>query len=343
MKAIQYHTHGGNDVLTWSDIPEPTPGPGEVRLKIHAAGLNHLDIHVRRGLPGMKVPLPHIPGCDGAGVIDAIGTDVKGYAIGDRVLINPGKSCGTCERCSAGEMSCCPSYGILGEHTNGSMAEKVVIPAMNAIPIPDSMSFEMAAAAPLVAVTAWSMVVTKANVRPGQKVLVMGAASGVSSMAIQMAKLLGATVFSTASSPERAAKAKQLLPVDEMILYKEEPVDKTVKRLTNGKGVDVVIEHVGGDQWVRCLRALKNGGTLVTCGATAGFDPKEDLRHIFFRQLRVLGSTMGNNAELNEALRLVFKGTIKPIIDSTFSMKDARSAFERLESGQAFGKVILKA
>ncbi|HLG20548.1 MAG TPA: zinc-binding dehydrogenase [Bdellovibrionota bacterium] len=341
MKAIQYSRHGGPEVLAYVDLPDPVPGPGQAVVRLKAAGINHIDIHIRRGIPGMKTPLPHIPGCDGSGIVDAVGAGVTNVEAGQRVTINPGTSCGVCEQCGAGEKSLCHRYQILGEHGNGTYAEKIAIPAVNALPIPDSVSFETAAAAPLAYLTAWSMVVSKARVRAGDAVLVMSAGSGVSTAAIQICKMLGAKVFATASTPEKADRAKKDPGADVVIDYTTTPIDKEIRTLTEKRGVDVIIDHVGGEQWLPMLRSLRKGGTLVTCGATAGFEPKEDLRQIFFRQLRILGSTMGNDAELHSVLKLVFEGRLKPIIDKSFPLKQAPEAHRRMEERKSFGKIVL--
>ncbi|MFH1263828.1 MAG: zinc-binding dehydrogenase [Pseudomonadota bacterium] len=341
MKAIQYTTLGGPEVLRFVDVPDPTPGPGEIVMRIQAAAMNHLDIHFRCGLPGMKTPLPHIPGSDGAGIVEAIGDGVTGIRIGDRIALNQGVACGACPVCKRGLKSLCHKYYMVGRETDGTYAELVRFPAANAIPIPSNVSFETAAAAPLVYLTAWSMIVSKANVKKGDTVLVMGAGSGVGMAAIQIAKMLGATVIATASTDEKTEKAKTVLGADHSFNYTKVPIDKEVRQLTGKQGVDVAIDHIGGDQWVPILRATRNGGTVVTCGATAGFEPKEDLRQIFFRQIRVLGSTMGTDEEMNAVMKFVFNGKLKPLIDHTYPLKDAAEANRRMESRESFGKIVL--
>jgi NADPH:quinone reductase-like Zn-dependent oxidoreductase len=311
-------------------------------VRVVAASVNHLDIHFRRGLPGIPTPLPHIPGADGAGIVEEIGSRVTGVAVGDRVVLNPGMSCETCEACLSLQKSYCHKYRVIGREGDGTHAEKIVVPAANTIPIPNDITFEIAAAAPLVYLTAWSMVVTKARVKPGMTVLVMSAGSSVSAAAIQIAKIFGAEVIATTSTEEKARKAKTLLHVDHTIVYSNTELDSEIRNLTQKRGVDVVIDHVGGKQWVPLLRSIKNGGVLVTCGATDGFDPKEDLRHIFYRQLRIIGSTMGNDEELRAVMRLVFQKRLEPIIDSVLPLHDAKIAHQKIENRDVFGKIILK-
>ncbi len=341
MKVIEYSRHGGPEVLDLVDRPAPNPKPGEVLVRMKAVSLNHLDIHVRRGIPGLKIELPHVPGCDGAGVIEALGEGVTDSKTGDRVVIDPSLSCESCDRCREGDISSCHRYRIFGEHLDGTCAEWVTLPARNAVPMPTDFDFVTAGAAPLVYLTAWHMLVTKAQVKEGDRLLIMGAGSGVTMAAIQIAKMLGATVFTTTASTEKAERAKQELGADEVIDYTAQPIDKEVRRLTDKKGVDVVIDHVGGEHWVRLLRSLRNGGTLVTCGATAGFDPREDLRQIFFRQLRILGSTMGNHDEFHAVMKLVFDGKLKPIVDAVFPLDKAADAHRRMEDRKSFGKIVL--
>jgi NADPH:quinone reductase-like Zn-dependent oxidoreductase len=341
VKAIQYSRLGGPEVLEYKDLPDPKPGPSEIVFRVKASAFNHLDIHFRRGLPGVPTPLPHIPGSDGAGIVEAVGSNVTNVKVGDRIVMNPGRSCGECEFCRQGEISFCSKHAVIGRETDGTYAELAKVPAHNAMPLPDGVPFDVAAAAPLVYLTAWSMVSTKAHVKKGDTVLVMAAGSGVSMAAIQMAKLAGATVIATTSSPEKAKLTKEKLGADHVLDYTKQEIDREVRALTNKRGVDVVIDHVGGDQWVKLLRATRNGGTVVTCGATQGFDPKTDLRQIFFRQVRVFGSTMGTDQELIEVMNLVYQGKLKPVIDRTFPLKDADEAHRYVESRKSFGKVLL--
>lgn len=341
MKAIQYERLGTSAVLEYKDVPDPIAGPNEIVYRVHAASLNHLDLHFRRGLPGMRSPLPHIPGSDGAGVVESVGKNVTSCKPGDRIVMNPGVSCERCDRCREGNISLCHEYRVLGRETDGSYAEKMAIPAKNAIPLPDHVPFDIAACAPLVYLTAWSMVVSKARVKAGQTILVMAAGSAVSIAAIQIAKYFGCKVIATASTKEKAERAKNLLPVDEALVYTECEIDREIRILTDRRGVDAVIDHVGGSQWQPILRATRNGGTVVSCGATAGFDPVEDLRHVFYRQVRILGSTMGTLAELQDVLALVFDGTLTPIVDEVFPLSSAAAAQDKMEARKSFGKIVL--
>ncbi len=347
MKAIQYSKLGGPDVLQYTDVPNPVPQANEVLIKVLATSINHIDIHFRRGLPGVQSPLPHIPGSDAVGVIQEVGSNVQGFQKGDTIVMDPSASCGECEYCKQGRINYCPKARILGRENDGAYAQYMVIPQENLMKLPDGFNVETAAAAPLVYLTAWSMVVTKGLIQKtssqkDQTVLVMGAGSGVGSAAIQIAKMFGAKVFTTAGSSEKIQKARELLQVDQAWNYNEVEIDREVRTATNKRGVDLIIDSVGGKQWVPMLKALKNGGTLVTCGATDGFDPKEDLRHIFFRQLRVLGSTMGDRQEMREVMKHVFSGKLKPIVDKVFPLQDAAQAHQYVQDRKVFGKVILK-
>jgi NADPH:quinone reductase-like Zn-dependent oxidoreductase len=342
MKAIQYSKLGGPEVLQYIDVTNPVPQPHEILIRVLATSINHIDIHFRRGLPSVTSPLPHIPGSDAVGVIEQVGSDVQGFKKGDTIVMDPTTSCGECEFCQKGMVSYCPKTQILGRETNGAYAELMALPAENAILLPQGFSVETAAAAPLVYLTAWSMVVTKGQVQSGQTVLVMGAGSGVGSAAIQIAQMHGAKVFTTAGSDEKIQKAKELLRVDQAWNYNQVEIDREVRTATSKKGVDLIIDSVGGKQWVPLLKSTKNGGTIVTCGATDGFDPKEDLRHIFYRQLRILGSTMGNHEEMKTVMSHVFDGRLKPIVDKVFPLKDAALAHQYVQDRKVFGKVILK-
>jgi len=342
MKAIQYSRLGGPEVLEYVDVPNPVPNQNEVLIRVLATSINHIDIHFRRGLPGVQSPLPHIPGSDAVGIIEEIGGDVTGFQKGETIVMDPSASCGQCDFCKQGRINYCPKARILGRENDGAYAQYMAIPVENAMKMPAGFNVEMAAAAPLVYLTAWGMVVSKGQIQSGQTVLVMGAGSGVGSAAIQIAKMFGAKVFATAGSEEKIQKAKELLHVDQAWNYNNVEIDREVRTATEKKGVDLIIDSVGGSQWVPMLKALKNGGTLVTCGATDGFDPKEDLRHIFFRQLRILGSTMGNRQEMRDVMKYVFDGSLKPIVDKIFSLKDAALAHQYVQDRKVFGKVVLK-
>ena len=341
MKAIRIHAHGGPEVLKLETVPDPVAGPGEVVLRVRAASVNHLDLFIRRGMPGVKVPLPRIPGADAAGEVESVGSGVTALKPGDRVTVNPGSSCGTCEFCAGGRGSLCLAYAILGEHGDGTYAEKVKVPARSVHPIPAALSFEDAAAFPLVGLTAWSMLVTKARVQPGEEVLIVGAGAGVGVMAIQIAKLCGARVIATAGTDEKLAKCKAL-GADVGINHAKGPFDKAVRDLTGKRGVDVVMDYVGKETWQISLRSLVRGGRLVTCGATTGFDPVEDLRQVFYRQLSIFGSTMGSAKEFGDMMRCIVAGRLKPVVDRVLPLAQASEAHRLLEARGAFGKVILR-
>ncbi|MCI2430682.1 zinc-binding dehydrogenase [Candidatus Acetothermia bacterium] len=338
MKAIVIREHGGLDKLRLEEIPAPEISEREVLVRVKACALNHLDIWVRRGIPGLNPP--HTPGADVAGVVERIGAAVKDIKAGERVVLNPNLNCGECEYCQMGEDSLCIKYGILGEHAPGGYAEFVKIPARNVIRIPDHVSFDEAAAVPLVFMTAWRMVVTRAQVRPGEDLLVLAAGSGVGSAAIQIAKLCGARVIATASTDEKLAKAREL-GADIVINYAKTDSDKEVWKLTNRRGVDVVIESVGQATWPKSLRALARNGRLVTCGATTGPLGETDIRLIFWKQLQILGSTMGTRSELLDALKLVWAGKLRPVIAGAFPLAEAAKAQEMLEKREQFGKLLL--
>jgi NADPH:quinone reductase-like Zn-dependent oxidoreductase len=340
MKAVVFHEHGTPEVLRYEEVADPAPGRGEVLIEVHATSINHIDIFLRRGMPGIKVPLPKIAGADASGIIREIGADVSGLKPGQRVTINPGVSCGRCEFCSAGFASQCVSYHIMGEHADGAYAELIKVPAHVVLGIPDSLSFEEAAAAPLVFLTAWSMMVTKGNIRPGEDVLILGAGSGVGTAAVQIAKMIGCRVFATASTDAKLQQARTL-GADVLINYKMNEFDKKIRELTDKRGVDVVIDHVGADTWVRSLRSARRGGRVLTCGATTGFAPQTDLRQIFFRQLQVIGSTMGNHREFLDVMKCLFRGQLKAVIDRVLPLKDARMGHELIEQRAVFGKIVL--
>ncbi len=341
MKAVVIPRYGGPEVLTYvEDAPEPVPGPDEVVLHVHAAGLNHLDLTVRKGIPTSKLTLPHIPGADVAGEVAKLGADVSGFEPGDRVVANPGLSCGHCEFCVAGEDSLCADYRILGEHVPGTYAEYVAVPARNVLSIPVVMVWATAAAAPLAFMTAWRLLVTRARVRPGEDVLILGAGSGVSTAAIQIAKLSGCTVYTTSSSDAKLKRAQEI-GADIVVNYKELPWSKAVWELTGKRGVDVVLDHVGEATFKDSLRSLRKGGRLVVPGATTGPMPQIDLRYLFWRQLSVLGSTMANQREFEDVMKLVFMGRLKPVVDRVFPLREARAAHEYLERAEQFGKVVL--
>jgi NADPH:quinone reductase-like Zn-dependent oxidoreductase len=340
MKAIIFREHGGPEVLEHTELADPVIKPTEVLVQVKACALNHLDIWTRGGLPGIKIPLPHILGNDIAGVVREVGELVSWVRVGDEVMLHPGVSCGHCEQCLSGKDNMCGAYDILGYGRDGGYAELVAAPAANVIPKPANLSWEEAAALPLVTVTAWHMLVTRAAVQPGETVLVHAAGSGVGSMGIQIAKLRGARVIATASSDEKLAQATEL-GADEVVNYSNEDWPKEVKRLTNKRGVDVVFEHTGAATWAGSISSLTTGGRLVTCGATSGFAAQTDLRQVFYRHLTILGSFMGSKAELLAALKFVENGKIRPVIDRALPLAEARQAHELMEHRSQFGKLVL--
>jgi len=338
MKAIYFTKHGGNEVLQYGERPEPAPGPGEVRVAIRAAALNHLDIFVRNGIP--HVPLPQIPGADGAGAIDAVGEGVAGLSPGDGVLIQPGLFCAACESCRAGEQSLCVSYRILGEHLAGTLAEKVVVPARNVFPIPEGLTFAQAAAFPLAYQTAWRLIVGRAGVRPGETVLIHGVGGGVAGAALEIALLCGARVLATTAGEEKAQRAREA-GAELVVDYRKEDVLRAVRGHTGKRGADVIVDMVGEATWETSLKAAGRGGRIVTCGATSGPNPKEEIRQIFWKQLSILGSTMASDREFRAVYTAVAAGRLRPRIDREFPLSEAAAAYARMESGQQHGKIIL--
>ena len=340
-EAIVLYEHGGPDVLVRASIELADPGPREVRVRVKAVALNHLDLWVRRGMPHLRLEYPHRLGCDVAGEVDAVGPGARSVAIGDRVVVNPGVSCGVCDRCLSGKDNLCAKYAILGEHRAGGYARHLVVPDANVVRCPEELPFVQAAAVPLTFLTAWQMVVEKARVQPGETVLVHAAGSGVSSAAIQIAKLLHARVITTTGSEAKEEKARRL-GADEVINYATKDFVSEVKRLTAKRGVDVVVEHLGGEVLTKSILATANGGRIVTCGATTGFQPTIDMRHIFFRQISILGSTMGSKGSLFGILDHVRAGRLAPVVDRVLPLWEAREAHRVLEAREVFGKVVLE-
>jgi NADPH:quinone reductase-like Zn-dependent oxidoreductase len=339
MKAVRIHQFGGPEVLKYEDIPEPQLRKDQVLVRVKACSLNHLDVWVRKGLPGVK--LPHILGSDVAGEIAEVGEYVAGFTLGQRVIIAPIHFCGRCPKCLAGLQNQCREFTVLGNAVDGGNCELIAVPAANVIPIPDTLDYEKAASVPLVFVTAWHMLVGLAALRPGQTVLILGASSGVGIAAIQIAKLFHCRVITTAGDENKLEKARAL-GADHGINHYKQKISEEVRRITNKEGVDIVVEHVGAATWDESMRCLKTGGTLVTCGATTGSDVKVDLRHLFARQLRLLGSYMGTMSELLEVLGHVFAGRLKPVVDRSFPLGEVAAAHEYLEKSRMFGKVILR-
>ncbi|HTZ84840.1 MAG TPA: zinc-binding dehydrogenase [Candidatus Acidoferrales bacterium] len=338
MKAVRIHQFGGPDVLQYEDIPGPQLRKDQVLVRVKACALNHLDLWVRKGLPGVN--LPHILGSDIAGEIAEVGEYVTGFSTGQRVIVAPMHYCGHCAKCVAGLQNQCREFTVLGNGVDGGNCELVAVPARNVIPIPESLDFVQAASVPLVFVTAWHMLVGLAGVRPGQTVLILGASSGVGIAAIQIAKMFHCRVITTAGNEEKLEKAR-VLGADYGINHYKQKISEEVRKLTNKEGVDIVVEHVGAATWDESMRSLKTAGTLVTCGATTGPNVSIDVRHLFARQLRLLGSYMGTMGELREVLGHVFAGRLKPVVDRTFPLSEVRAAHEYLEKSQMFGKVVL--
>jgi NADPH:quinone reductase-like Zn-dependent oxidoreductase len=341
MKAIAIRAHGGPEVVKLEDLPDPQPAPGQVVVAVKAAALNHLDIFVRKGWPGLKLAFPHVLGSDVAGVVEAVGPGVDGVKAGDEVVVNPSLGCGRCERCLSGRENLCRRFSILGEHVSGGEAEKLAVSARNVLPKPANLSFEEAAAVPLTFMTAWHALVEKAKLRLGETILIHAAGSGVGVAAVQIAKLFGARVIATAGSDAKLEKAKGL-GADHVVNYEKQDFVQEVRKLTDKKGVEVVFEHVGKTTWEKSILATGIGGRIVTVGATTGFDPPTDLRHVFFRQLQILGSTMGTAADLLEVLRLVGEGKLRPVVDRVLPLAEARAGQDLLADRAQFGKIVLR-
>ncbi|MFN2532361.1 MAG: zinc-binding dehydrogenase [Pyrinomonadaceae bacterium] len=340
MKAVVFEQHGGPEVLRVINVPEPQMRSDEVLVEVKACALNHLDLFVRNGLPGVDIPLPHILGNDIAGVIREVGPLVPWLKPGAEVILQPGVSCGHCVECLSGRDNLCREYDIIGYRRDGGYAQLVAVKGVNVLPKPANLTWEQAAAVPLVTLTAWHMLVTRAHVQPGEDVLVHAAGSGVGSVAIQISKLQGARVIATSSSDEKLSRARDL-GADETINYDATEWPKEVQRLTERKGVDVVVEHTGAATWPGSISSLKNNGRLVTCGATSGYDARTDLREVFYRNLSILGSFMGSKGELIEAMKFVERGNIKPVVDRTLPLEQARVAHELMEDRVHFGKLVL--
>jgi NADPH:quinone reductase-like Zn-dependent oxidoreductase len=340
MKAIVFRQHGGPEVLKYTDVAEPAIRPNEVLVRVKACALNHLDLWVRGGIPGVPIPLPHIPGSDVAGEIAQIGAEVSTVRVGQKVVLAPGMTCGKCAACISGQDNRCRQFTNLGYMIDGGCAEFVRVPEVNCVPYPENLSWEEAASIPLVFQTAWHMLLARAELQPGEDVLILGAGSGVGTAAIQIAKFFGARVLATAGSDEKLQKAKEL-GADHLINHKTQKIREEVRRITSKRGVDVVFEHVGTATWDDSLASLAPSGRLVTCGATTGYDAKIDLRFLFSRQLSLLGSYMGTKSELHSVMRLVATGRLKPIVDRIFPLAEAAAAHMYLESRFQFGKVVL--
>jgi NADPH:quinone reductase-like Zn-dependent oxidoreductase len=338
MKAVRFHAHGGPEVLRYENVADPIAGPGEALVRVRACALNHLDLWQRRGMERVQIAFPHVSGADVSG--EVLSTPGGEFEAGRRVMLQPGLSCGRCPACLDGRDNECAAYDVLGYRSDGGYAEIVRVPVPNLIPIPDSIGFVDAAAFPLAFLTAWHMLIARAKLQAGEDVLVLAAGSGVGQAAIQIARRSGARVFATAGTDAKLVKARQL-GACEVINHTTEDLSRKVRELTNGRGVDVVVEHVGTATWDRSLKCLVRGGRLVICGATTGHDARIDLRVLFTRQLSLLGSYMGRKSELLRAAQAFFAGELRPIIDRTFPLADAAEAHRRLESREQFGKLVL--
>jgi NADPH:quinone reductase-like Zn-dependent oxidoreductase len=341
MKAVLFEKHGGPEVLSYREVPDPEIGQNEVLVRVKAAALNHLDLWMRNGLPTLKLSFPHISGCEGSGVVMRAGAGCNRVKEGDSVVITPAWSCNRCQACLNNQDSMCPSYGMLGVHRKGCFAESVATPEETLYPLPANLNFDEAASVPLVFLTAWHMLVTRAGLRPGEDVLIQAAGSGVGIAAIQIAKLIGARVFATASSQEKLEKAKAL-GADILINYKERDFAEEIRAITNKRGVDVIFEHTGAELWPKNILSLARNGRLITCGATSGPNAQLDLRYVYSRQLSILGSYMGGKRDMMEVLRFVAEGKLKPVMDSVFSLTDLGKAQEKMERRDVFGKIVVR-
>ncbi|MDV3277766.1 MAG: zinc-binding dehydrogenase [Nitrososphaerales archaeon] len=340
MKAVRFHRHGGPEVLQYEEAPDPKPNSDEVLVKVKACALNHLDLWARNGLPNVQIPLPHISGSDVSGVVEWAPPEEKEMVKGTEAIVNPGLGCGRCDKCLLGRDDQCRYYTIIGYGIDGGYAELVKVPRINVLPKPKGMGFVEAASFPLVFLTAYHMLVTKARLQAGEKVLVLGAGSGVGSASIQVAKLFGAEVIATVGDDGKLAKAKQL-GADHVINHYKQDVLEQVKTITDGAGVDVVVEHVGKATWDKSVRALAKGGRLVTCGATTGAEVTTDLRYVFNREVTIYGSFMAGKGELLKVVELFEAGRLKTVVDSTFPLVKAAEAQVRMEKSQHFGKIVL--
>ncbi len=341
MKAIRFHEHGGPEVLRYEEVPEPTPQPAQVKLRVKAVALNHLDIWLRKGLPGVKVPLPKIGGCDIAGEVVALGAACARVKMGDRIMVSPGWTCGQCAACLRGEDNLCRAYQIIGGYgVDGGCADFICVPEVNCILIPQRLDYPAAAAAPLTFLTAWNMLVRQARLRAGEDVLVMGAGSGVGTAAIQIARLFGARVIAVASTDDKLAKAATL-GAAAGINYASQDLGQEVRRLTGKRGVHVVFEHVGGSTWEKLIPNIAPGGRLVTCGATAGYEAQVDIRYLFSKSVAILGAFMGCKADLLEVVRHMGEGTLRSVVDRTLPLAECAQGHRLLEERAQFGKIVL--
>lgn len=341
MKAARIYQHGGPEVLVYEEVAEPKIKANQCLIRVKACALNHLDLFVRAGIPGLKFPMPHVLGSDIAGEVVEVGELCERVKPGWRVLLSPGTSCRQCEQCLLGQDNYCRKFTMFGYAIDGGNTELLAVPEYAVIQIPDDLTFEDAAASPLVFLTAWHMLMARAKLQPGEDVLVLAASSGVGQAAIQIAKMFQCRVIATAGGEEKLARAKEI-GADHTIDHYAQDISAEVKRITGKRGVDVVIEHVGVATWQKSLESLTPTGRLVTCGATTGFDAKIDLRFLFSKQWSLLGSFMGTMGELHQVLKFVFRKQIRPVIDRVYPLSEIRAAHERIERKEQFGKVVLK-
>ncbi|MHA2425981.1 MAG: zinc-binding dehydrogenase [Candidatus Thorarchaeota archaeon] len=345
MRASLFHEHGGPEVLEYTDFPTPAPTSNQILVEVKGVALNHLDLFVRGGIPGMNLEMPHILGSDISGIVKEIGSDVANkIEVGEKVIIDPGLSCGICEFCRMGEQSLCPKYQIIGEHVRGGYAEYIAVNEENVIPIPKEagLDFVEAAAVPLTFMTAWRLLMSKANLAPGDDVLIIGIGGGVALAALEIAKVAGARVFVTSSSDTKLEKAR-LLGADVLINHNTTPdYHKEIFSSTNRRGVDIVLDSVGAATWERSLKSLRKGGKLVTPGATSGPMATTNVNLVFWKQLEILGSTMSSRSELRDVLKLVWSKKLRPVVDRVFPLSKAEEAHNLLEKGEQFGKLVLR-
>ncbi|MCK5150858.1 MAG: zinc-binding dehydrogenase [Candidatus Thorarchaeota archaeon] len=345
MRASLFHEHGGPEVFEYTDFPTPEPTPNQILVSIKAVALNHLDLFVRAGIPGMKLEMPHILGSDISGVVKEIGhSGIEGLEEGQKVIIDPGLSCGTCEFCRMGEQSLCAKYQIIGEHVRGGYAEFIAVNQENVIPIPkrSGLDFVELAATPLTYMTAWRLLMTKGKLAPGDDILIIGIGGGVALAALQIAKIAGARIFVTSSSDTKLDRAR-LLGADFVINHNTTPdYHKEIGQITDRRGVDIVLDSVGEATWSRSLRSLRKGGKLVTPGATSGPQATTNVNLVFWNQLEILGSTMSSRSELRDVLKLVWNKNIHPVVDRIFPLSKAADAHRVLEKGEQFGKLVLR-
>lgn len=340
MKAAVFYEHGGPDKIQVADVPKPQPGRGQALVNVKACGLNHFDLQVLHGWTPLEWGFPFWGGGDIAGVVAEAGNDLESFKPGDKVIVNPGLFCGRCEYCIVGEQSLCVNYGIIGDTIPGGFAEFIAVDESNLMRLPNDISFEEAAAVPLVFQTAWRALVTQAQIRAGEDILILGASGGVATAAIQIAKLAGARVLAVTSTAQKVQQV-QKLGVDICLNRNEGDYWSTLAELTNNRGVDVVLDSIGAATWENSLNSLAKGGRLITIGRTTGDIGKTNLKLVFWNQLRIIGSTMANRKEFSDVMKLVFQHRLRPVIDSVFPLEQAHLAYQRLDNGEQFGKVII--